>query len=271
MKTLSLIFLLVCRLTLMAQVEITSQGTTFKLPDISTLQSPEALKGGAATAQLAAQSLTAEAAGLNAQAKAAEADLAVLSTKLKSYSEKLDNYNKTGLDPYKEDLDRYTVNLNKYSSLISTHNADVAANNALPADKRDAANVARLNSRKADLDDWKGKLDTWKGSLDSKKAGLDQLLQALNADRQELLPQYAAIKAKTNTIQLKQKLAYQQLLSCKSYADKCIATLKTNYPTYTGTASTGLFGTSVWTGTVADLQTEMEKLKALSGKVFDGN
>jgi len=143
MKTLSLIFLLLCSSTLMAQIEITSQGTTYKLPPIGDLKSPEALKSAAATAQMAAQALTSEATGLNASAKAAESDLNGLSSKRQDYAAKLDNYNKTSLGPYKEDKDQYDVNLNKYSSIVSTYNAAVAANNALPADKRDAANVAK--------------------------------------------------------------------------------------------------------------------------------
>ncbi len=175
------------------------------------------------------------------------------------------------MGPYKEDLGQYTTNLDKYKSLVGPYNVDVAANNALPADKRDAGTVAKLNSRKADLDDWKGKLDTWKGNLDTKKAGVDQQMQAVNAEREDLIQQYATIRAKLNTIQAKLKLAYQQLLACKSYAEQCSTALKTNYPTYTGIASTDWFGSNVWKGTTADLETEMENLKALSAKVFGGN
>lgn len=271
MKTLVFIFLLACGLNAMAQLEINTQGTTYKLPDISQLQSPEALRSAAATAQMAAGALSNEAASLTAAAKATETNLAALGDKVKDYTTKLDDYNKNALGPYNQDLDQYKTNLSKYSSLVSTHNSEVAASDALAPDKRDAANVARLNSRKAELDDWKSKLDTWKGSLDSKKALVDQQWTALNTQREALLPEYTNEKQKLADLQAKLGLAYQQLLSCKAYADKCNATLKAQYPTYTGMATTGIFGTSVWTGTVSDLETEMERLKSLSGKVFNGN
>jgi hypothetical protein len=271
MKTLTLVFLLACHLTLMAQTEITSQGTTYKLPDIGELKSPEALKSAAATAQMAAGALTAESAGLSASAKAAETEINNLGDKVKDYRGKLDSYNKNTLGPYTEDLNRYKLNLDKYSGLVNTYNSEVAASDALPANQRDPNKIANLNGRKVGLDDWKGKLDTWKGTLDVKKAAADQELQMLNDIRQGLLPQYTAGKQKLSDLQARLKLAYQQLLDCKAYADKCKATLKAQYPTYTGIATTGALGTKVWSGTIADLQTSMERLKALSGKVFDGN
>lgn len=271
MKTLAFVFLIAFHFTLMAQTEITSQGTTYKLPDIGELKSPEALRSAAATAQLAAGALTTEAAGLNASAKAAEADLTVLGDKVADYRSKLDSYNKNTLGPYTEDLNQYKANLDKYTSLVNAYNSEVAASDALPATQRDPAKIASLNGRKAGFDDWLGKLNTWKGTLDVKKAQADLELQNLNNIREVLLPQYNDGKQRLSDLRARFKLAYDQLLACKAYADKCKATLKANYPTYTGIATTGPFGTKVWSGTMSDLQTSMERLKALSGKVFDGN
>ena len=255
-----------------SQAVITSANTTYKLPDVQTLQSPEAARAAVTTAELAGQALMTDAANEHTALNAAQNDLNKVQPMKTDYLAALNNYTKNGYDPYMADFNNYTPNLNRYNDVLSRHNTAVAANNALAPEQRSAANVASLNSEKTELDTWHGKLDTWKSSLDDAKAKLDAQRAVLLDQKRQYETAFQAAFDKVQASQLKLKGILDQLIICANYADKCRALLssKFNY-TYTGAAATGFFGSPVYRGSLADLNTDLERLKNLSSKPWDGN
>jgi len=247
-----------------------SSNTTYQSPDPDALVSPEAARGGVATAEMAAQTLTADAASEKAILANAESDMNKAQTMKSNYMAALDNYTKTGHDPYMQDLNSYTPNVNRYNELRQRNNADIAASNALQPTQRVQATVNSLNSQKAELDSWLVKLNTWKASLDATKAKLDADRDVLLQQKQQYETAYQSAMEKLKASQLKLKAILDQLILCANYADKCRGLLVSKFH-YTATSTTGFFGTPVYQASIADLNTNLERIKHLSGKVWDGN
>ena len=247
-----------------------SSNSTYQLPDPGTLLSPEATRGAGATAELAGRGLTADAANEKTVLANAENDLSKTQTMKSDYLAGLDNYNKNGLNPYVQDLNSYTPNMTRYNEILERHNAAVAASNALPADQRNANTVANLNSEKTELDNWHAKLNTWKSNLDNTKAKLDADRSVLLIQKQQYETAYQNAMDRIRASQLKLKAILDQLILCANYAEKCNGLLISKF-NYTSSSATGFFGTPVYKGSIADLNTNLERIKSLSGKVWDGN
>jgi hypothetical protein len=248
---------------------ISAGGTTYKLPDPNTLQSPEAVHSGLATAEMAAKALTADAAVQTDAANSAAADDKKNQQLLADYNASRENYDTKEAQPFIDEAMQYRSNLNRYDSVLANYQAQAAANNSLQPAQRNAANVDRLNHWKEDLDTWKGKLDTWLTTLTTREAAILKDSAALMQQRQRYIDANEQAGYRLNLSQRKLKYILDQLLLCKAYADKCREILKKRYNVTPGKSAPGYFGTTVYQGTLDDLKTELEKLKANSDIPFD--
>lgn len=243
---------------------------TYKLPDPAGMQTLAQVKGAIVTAELAGQALNADAEKEKAELQSAENDYGKAQAMKSDYLTGLDSYTKNGYNPYMADLNSYTPNVTNYAEILTRHNNAVAASNVLAPEQRNAATVASLNSEKTELDTWKVKLDTWKNNLDDARSKLDAQRTALLLQKQQYETAYQNAMDRLNASQAKLKAILDQLILCANYADKCRSILISKF-NYTGTSTTGYFGTPVYKGSIADLNTNLEKLKQLSGKPWDGN
>ena len=248
---------------------ISAGGTTYKLPDPNTLQSPEAVHSGLATAEMAAKALTADAAVQTDAANSAAADDKKNQQLLADYNASRENYDTKEAQPFIDEAMQYRSNLNRYDSVLANYQAQAAANNSLQPAQRNAANVDRLNHWKEDLDTWKGKLDTWLTTLTTREAAILKDSAALMQQRQRYIDANEQAGYRLNLSQRKLKYILDQLLLCKAYAGKCREILKKRYNVTPGKSAPGYFGTTVYQGTLDDLKTELEKLKANSDIPFD--
>ena len=248
---------------------ISAGGMTYKLPDPNTLQSAEAVHSSLATAEIAAKALTADAAVQTDAAKAAAADDQKNQQLLADYNAGRENYDMKEAKPFIDEAQQFGSNLKRYDSVLANYQAEVAANNNLPAAQRNAANVERLNHWKEELDTWKGKLSSWYATLEARQSSIYKDSAALMQQRQRYIDANDQAGYRLKMSQKKLKSILDQLLRCKAYADKCRAILKNKYNVYPGKSAPGYFGTTVYQGTIDDLKTELEKLKANSDIPFD--
>jgi DNA repair exonuclease SbcCD ATPase subunit len=245
---LTIICCLAFKISLSQTLDVSTSGTTYKSPDPESIPTPEALKGAIVTAELAGQSLNADAEAQKAQSKNAESELDKVRTMRTDYIAGLNSYTKNGYDPYMADLNSYTPNVARYGEILARHNAATAASNALAPENRSAATVASLNSEKAELDSWKAKLDTWKSNLDAAKDKLDIERNKLLDQKHQFEAAYASAMISLRASQLKLKGKFN----------------------YTGTSMAGYFGSPVYKGSIEDLNTNLERLKHLSDAPWDG-
>jgi len=243
---------------------------SYRLPNTDSLQNLEAVQGAVVTAELAAKALSTDAAGEKARLTDAENDFSQTQTKRNDYQAALDNYTKNGYDPYTADLNNYTQNVAQYDAALQTHNTATDASNALLPEQRNANTVANLNSEKAQLDSWKAKLETWKSSLDDAKAKLDAQREGLQQQKAQYVTFYQSAVERLKISRLKLKDILDELVLCSYYAEKCRARGMSKF-NYTGSSATGYFGMPVYQGSIADLNTDLERLKHLSGMVWDSN
>jgi hypothetical protein len=247
-----------------------STNVSYILPDPDSLLNSAAVLGAVTTAEMAGKALDADAANEKTVLITAENDYSTAQTMKSNYLAALDDYTKKGYNPYMTDYNSYTPNMQNYNETLSRHNTAVAANNALAPEQRNAANVASLNSEKTELDNWKVKLDTWKSNLDIAKAKLDAQRAILLDQKQQYDTANQSAADKLRASRLKLKGILDQLILCESYAQKCNKLLVAKF-NYSGTSATGYFGTPVYKESIDDLNTNLEKLKSLSGMVWDGN
>jgi hypothetical protein len=266
------IFCLLASLSFSQAFVITSPSanTTYKLPDPAGVQTLTELQGAITTTELAGKALNTDAANERAALTSAEHDFYKSKTMRTDYLAGLDNYTKNGYDPYMVDYNTYTPDVTKYGEVLARHNTATDASNALAPKNRNTATVASLNSEKAELDSWHARLETFKASLDAAKAKLDAQRETLLQQKKEYETAYQTSTNKLKVSRIKLKDILDQLILCSYYADKCKTLLVSKF-NYTGTSDAGYFGSSVYKGALTDLNTDLEKLKDLSGMEWDGN
>ena len=265
------VFCMLSTLSFSQAVNIVSPATnqTYKLPDPAIMQTPAEVQRAIADAETAGKALNADAIKERAITLNETNDFNKAKTMNSNYLAAFDNFAKNDVAKYKIDLDNYTASGTKYNEMLAAYNKAALANNALPAKKRKAATVAALNKQKAQIDASGAKLTKWKIRLDAAKAKLDVENAALPKQklRADAALQTATEKLKASKKKIKSIL--DQSILCASYADKCHALLVSKFNN-TAASDLGYFGTPGYKTSIADLNTDLEKLKNLPGMVWDG-
>lgn len=253
MKTLKLfltiIVVIFLSVNLFSQTFSTSQGT-FKLIPVGDLVDASSVRSAKRVAELAIPAVINESKIIERKRDALQPEIDNYKNDLSRYDADLELYN-ISLDAYNKNLDAYENELSRYDSELYPHNAAVEAYNSLAEENRSEARYNELMASKNRLDGWLARLDQQKAGLDQSYDRLDRHKADLDYTYENLNSRYEYLQDKLDAIDIEMGKAYRQLEQLVEYAEECNKILKN------------------WNEPILDtynLNTELEKLKALSNK-----
>jgi hypothetical protein len=127
-----------------------------------------------------------------------------------------------------------------------------------------------LNSEKTDLDTWKSKLNTWKANLDAAKAKLDAQRETLLDQKNRCETAYLMASDQLKVSKLKLKSMLDQSILCSYYTNRCNKLLEDKFK-YSGASVADYFGSTLYQGSLVDLNSQLDKFKILASTVWDAN
>lgn len=227
----------------------TSQGT-FGLVPVSDLVDAPAARSAKRVAELAIPAIISDSKKIAQQREAFQAEFDAYKNDLSSYDTDLKLYN-ISLESYNQKFDSYERDLASYDAELQPHNAAIAAHNSIAADSRSQTEYNRLLACKSRLDTWLVSLDIKKADLDVDLIRLDNFKADVDYAYASLNSRYEELKYQLNAIHIEMERAYDQLEKLIQYSKDCNTVLEN------------------WSEPILityNLNTELEKLKALSNK-----